>query len=81
MAPNLVYHFGQLSALQGLDIHGFEGSALAYASHLHVNSLLPLSCCISLCWLDISHWAVNEPEVGSSQGDRICIVQAAVVLP
>lgn len=68
MAPNLVNHVGQLSALQGLDVHGFEGSASAYALHLHHPSLLSLTCCIRLCWLDISHWAVKEPEVRQVMG-------------
>ena len=68
MAPNLMYHIGQLSALQGLDVHGFEGSASAYASHLHSPFLLSLSCCIHLHWLDISHWAVKEPEVRQDKG-------------
>lgn len=68
MAPNLAFFVGQLSALQGLDVHGFEGSASTYLSHLHPPALLSLSCCIHLCWLDISHWAVKEPEVRQVKG-------------
>lgn len=63
MAPNLGYYVGQLSALQGLDVHGFEGSASAYASLVQPPSLLSLTSCNQLHWLDISHWTVTEPEV------------------
>ncbi|KAL3149078.1 hypothetical protein ABBQ32_001921 [Trebouxia sp. C0010 RCD-2024] len=63
MAPSLGYCIGQLSALQGLDVHGFEGSIAVYASHGQPPALLSFTCCHQLQWLDISHWAVTEPEV------------------
>ena len=63
MAPGLVHHVGQLSALQGLDAHGFEGAASAYASHVLPPPLQALAPCTRLQWLDISHWNAKEPEV------------------
>lgn len=64
MAPGLMHHIGQLSALQALDVHGFEGPLPGYAAHLPPPPLLPLAQCQQLRWLDISHWMVKEPEVG-----------------
>lgn len=64
MAPGLMHHLGQLSGLQGLDIHGFEGLVSGYGMHRAAPPpLLPLSHCKQLQWLDISHWAVQGPEV------------------
>ena len=63
MAPELMHHLRQLSALQCLDVHGFEGSASAFASHVPPPPLLPLAFCTHLQWLDISHWTVTEAEV------------------
>ncbi len=63
MAPGLMHQLGHLSALQGLDVHGFEGSATGYASHMPTPPLHPLSQCKQLRWLDISHWTVKESEV------------------
>lgn len=64
MAPGLMHHLGQLSALQGLDVHGFEGVVSGYGMHRAAPPpLLPLSCCRQLRWLDISHWTVKGAEV------------------
>lgn len=63
MAPELMHHLCQLSGLQCLDAHGFEGSGTAFASHMPPPPLLPLACCTHLQWLDISHWTVTGPEV------------------
>ncbi len=64
MAPGLMHHLGQLSALQGLDVHGFEGVVSGYGMHrAAAPPLLPLSCCRQLRWLDISHWTVKGAEV------------------
>lgn len=82
MAPSLGYCIGQLSALQGLDVHGFEGSIAVYASHGQPPALLSFTCCHQLQWLDISHWAVTEPEVSKAAGMTagcccLCVQQKA----
>ena len=57
LAPEVMQYLGQLSALQGLDVHGFEGSVSGYPCRMPSPSLQPLSRCSQLRWLDISHWS------------------------
>ena len=68
LTPGLMHQLGQLSALQGLDVHSFEGSISGCASYLQpplLPPLTPLFHCKQLRWLDISHWIVKPAEVST----------------
>ncbi|DBA97456.1 TPA: hypothetical protein ACH3X1_015172 [Trebouxia sp. C0004] len=80
MAPDLMHHLGQLSALQGLDVHGFEGLVSGYGMHRAAPPpLLPLSCCHQLRWLDISHWTVKGAEVWHSLPVLLKLMYSAAI--
>ena len=65
-AVNLGYFIGQVSALQGLDMHGFEGSLSLQTIHAQALALHSLYTCHHLRWLDISYWAITKPEVSKA---------------